>query len=805
MAPTGGARFVLVNTVNFPLTVVNQGTGSSVGNRINVLRPQSVTLVAAGSSCAFVFDATGNNWVLEHIGSIRPVIFDARDYGVIGDGTTDNLAALNAVMTAAVAAGGGVIQLPVGTIVTSNTWNVTGSNITIQGAAYGQSVIQGQAGADFLFVVHAVSQTNLVFQNLVIDGNKDNRHGIVNAIKCGQLDSCTDALVQDCIFKNSRGTATGGSVGWANQGVRITMINCRALNCGDPGFISDGFYNSGTYLILSGCFADTCLDTGFVFENASFSGGSNLRSANCGAGLAIGVAGNSDAVDNFFTDVMIINATVGIEFGLFGPNTNTGKLKGTSFSNIIVDCPSSGFPALFFYPNPQSNPGGLTYNGRTVDTSIENFQVVNLGTNQGIYITYADRVTILGGYLNVNATAIQSEEGSPTNLVIDDVICNLGASAVFGMFFGGVVDVSVQNCTIHGGAATQWGIYFTAPSSNLSTGRNRIEGGILIDESGIGGDTTVQPRSLADGPIFRALAPTAAGTGIWPLGFKIFFSGALLLEDATHPEGWIVTTAGVPGTAIFTPFFRDMRTVNNGGALDANALSVWKVTTNDSLAQAVIPVAGHRAGIGFASDGSLGGIDAQTDGEVKVSGSLLIDLGISSGAYPWAFTAAARIRKNTANNPAVGFGGQDPSVVAAIVQIQSGSSVQDQLYFNPVGSFPTSILLGGMTFANPQLAIGRTIGGGTVRENLAIGVASTGVVTPGSVASLTLFESPDLPVTNMQTGDLVKVTPPAALEAGYIWCWVAGGVAGTVRIRIFNGTGLPVAGVGRTWTFTVEH
>src|SRR5579872_6386381 len=106
VAGTAGARFVIINTTSHPLTIVNEGSGSTAANRTQTLRSVPITLPTAGSSAAFVYDGTASRWVLEHIGTRMPFEFNVRDFGATGDGTTDDSAAIQAAIAAAGAVGG---------------------------------------------------------------------------------------------------------------------------------------------------------------------------------------------------------------------------------------------------------------------------------------------------------------------------------------------------------------------------------------------------------------------------------------------------------------------------------------------------------------------------------------------------------------------------------------------------------------------------------------------------------------------------------------------------------------------------
>ena len=64
----------------------------------------------------------------------NPPTHNVRDYGAVGDGITDDTAALRAALLAAKVAGGGVVFMPAGTYVVTSTLAVNGSNIVLRGA-----------------------------------------------------------------------------------------------------------------------------------------------------------------------------------------------------------------------------------------------------------------------------------------------------------------------------------------------------------------------------------------------------------------------------------------------------------------------------------------------------------------------------------------------------------------------------------------------------------------------------------------------------------------------------------------------
>jgi hypothetical protein len=67
--------------------------------------------------------------------------FNVLDYGALGDGTTDDAAAINAAITAAIADGGGTVYLPPGTYRTTTAINITDDVIRLVGAQQYASII----------------------------------------------------------------------------------------------------------------------------------------------------------------------------------------------------------------------------------------------------------------------------------------------------------------------------------------------------------------------------------------------------------------------------------------------------------------------------------------------------------------------------------------------------------------------------------------------------------------------------------------------------------------------------------------
>lgn len=133
----------------------------------------------------------------------RPVgegelLFNVRDYGAAGDGVTDDLASVNATITAVVAAGGGIVYFPPGTYLLSNTQHQTASNMGFVGAG-SASVIKFATNATTP-VWQFSGVTNVAVRNLTIDFGSQ-----TFSIASLQFDgTCSDIAIEHVRFKNGK-------------------------------------------------------------------------------------------------------------------------------------------------------------------------------------------------------------------------------------------------------------------------------------------------------------------------------------------------------------------------------------------------------------------------------------------------------------------------------------------------------------------------------------------------------------------------------------------------------------------------
>lgn len=113
--------------------------------------------------------------------AVFPYIDVKKDYGAVGDGSTDDRAAIKSAIAALVSAGGGELFFPPGTYkVTrdgSTAWclDLNASNVTVRGIK-GQSILQTAAGLPNAGItcLHIDNQSNVSIRDLGVDGNWGN-------------------------------------------------------------------------------------------------------------------------------------------------------------------------------------------------------------------------------------------------------------------------------------------------------------------------------------------------------------------------------------------------------------------------------------------------------------------------------------------------------------------------------------------------------------------------------------------------------------------------------------------------------
>jgi hypothetical protein len=254
---------------------------------------------------------------------IDGAVFNALDYGAVADGVVNDATAINAAITAANTAGGGIVALPAGTYAVSAPILLK-SNVTLQGDGYDATIVKQTgtiAGWDAITTSSGVITTLEAdeFENIHVKGLKleglystpipdGSANYAVNGISIANTvkSSVTDCKVQDtgtgiiiygtvtgaeiyenlianCFVTNARSWIMAGNSG-TPRGITMatnhsTVQDCVSddnhtgyfigvdygnyINCRTTRWSDDGFYVNANFCTFTNCYAigDTTLGT----------------------------------------------------------------------------------------------------------------------------------------------------------------------------------------------------------------------------------------------------------------------------------------------------------------------------------------------------------------------------------------------------------------------------------------------------------------------------------------------------------------------------------------------------------------
>ena len=391
-------------------------------------------------------------------------IFNVRDYGAVGDGVTDDTAAIQTAINAAGAVGGGIVYFPLGTYLISSALVINVSNIQVEGSGSSAAIKTNSTTADVFTVGDGITRRdNISVKDISIDSSVTKTAGAgihfnlagwsrVNNLRISKMfngihvegNSVALWIGDTDIRSTTAATGVGILIEGGNDhylntilidnpsgskplaGIRITQSqatwiqNCSVLNCVIGLSIDPGAGQIITWLFIINSAFDNCGDDGIRLNAGTAT--SSIRgctftacwsSTNGGRGfLTTGVAGG--VIDGVFVSAhrSYNNATDGYLF-TFG-------------ENIQLDhCQAAG--------NSTATPGSV--HGITIAANISEFAIrgcrsgesAGFGTTQafGVVINAGtgDNYQVIGNDLRGNSTGGLADNAAGSVVVI---LGNLG-------------------------------------------------------------------------------------------------------------------------------------------------------------------------------------------------------------------------------------------------------------------------------------------------------------------------------------------------------------------------------------------
>lgn len=354
---------------------------------------------------------------------------DVHAFGAKGDGTTDDTASIQSALNAAAQGGGGVVLLPAGTYLTSNSLLVP-SKTHMKGEARGRTVIVSPAGdypgrtvngAQVYATIAMVGVDSAKVSDLTVDHRTygTTANGVA-LLPDGA--SYTGTVTTNSVVQNVEvlGYSSHQYLIWNLRGARNKILG---------NFLDGGVPDSSTIpeegIELFG--AQSVLVTGNTVRNV----GNNAIYISAGSDVP-----GSTLRDVIVTDNQVENARVGIYLSVGAYDATQISIKNNNVSNTWT----SGI--------------ALTAGVATVkDVDISGNNIVNT-VNEGIRLLG----TSGGTYSNLKAN--------------DNVIDNVTGPNGFGIIANGLSNTSINHNSIKN---TVYGLYVTGNASNIDIAGNRVE------------------------------------------------------------------------------------------------------------------------------------------------------------------------------------------------------------------------------------------------------------------------------------------------------------------------------------------
>jgi hypothetical protein len=237
------------------------GGAAAAGNPISVEAAINKLITSFGSTDFNVLLAGVSTTMQAALGALwRARVFDVKVYGALGDGATNDLAAINAAASAANTAGGGIVFFPPGTYQISAALTMF-STIEYVGAGAALSVVR--AASDF--VVFTGATMPLAVRKLGLAKSA--------AMTTWVLSSGSGAVVfEDCSFASTTAGGTSSSA-FTNSGTgKVTLARCSMTAANGAGRLWT--VSSSGEIVVDGCSATSGVSGGSL-GSVSFSGGSS--------------------------------------------------------------------------------------------------------------------------------------------------------------------------------------------------------------------------------------------------------------------------------------------------------------------------------------------------------------------------------------------------------------------------------------------------------------------------------------------------------------------------------------------------
>ena len=303
----------IVNLVRHDYTYV---THASFNGGAETTLENLLTTLAGNIGANGAYLESGSATAMTYTAFLGELVVSVKNFGAVGDGTTDDTTAIQAAYDRVEARGGGWVYFPKGTYRVSSAITIDTAGVNTCGAGRGSAVIRNHSTTANVFTVNLGSSTDskMVFKDIAITANSTSsgagisftngnspvlervavtlhRTGIATA-------SVTDATLRDIVITSTDDNASGVGV---SLGTRARISDSR-IECGT---------DNGTGVVASG--DDTRVVDVYLSNWATaitLSGVASLAKACFIAGSTTGITASGN--DAMVRDTDIFTVTTGI-------------------------------------------------------------------------------------------------------------------------------------------------------------------------------------------------------------------------------------------------------------------------------------------------------------------------------------------------------------------------------------------------------------------------------------------------------------------------------------------------------------
>jgi hypothetical protein len=478
---------------------VKIGNGATAWNSLSYPKATHLANTPAGSIEATTVQAAINE-LGGDVDGLKDQVVNAKDHGAVGNGTTDDTAALTAAFNAAVAAGR-ICVIPPGTYQALDVPLPAG--LSVRGYGARTTLRRPSTGTGGLSNVLRPNGSNITIADLTLDGNRaglaqgDNR-GVID----GSVAGANNIVIERCTI--TEGAEKG--IRFVNHGSGLVVRHCTITNMDEDAILVQQTTQDGDGVTIEGN-AISGVTLGGILVRGSNDGTTWFQRRVVCANNRVQASGL--CIELWCEDVAITgNVTDGGTFGISKGPGMRGAIAGNVCRNATVigievaatdnsewvACTGNTVVGAGVALSASASANFVTMCGNTVDYT---------GTSHAVHLTNVDTAVVNDNVIRTNGSqyGIRFQSGVTAQANGNFVDGQTSAAASNGIFFG---DITHLTCV--GNLIRNWNF-----GIRLSSASSLFEGTISanhVDNNTDPFDDELTGTATMTGVVFSGNRPT---------------------------------------------------------------------------------------------------------------------------------------------------------------------------------------------------------------------------------------------------------------------------------------------------------